>query len=179
MSVILNALIAIRPFRGYADPGLPNGTWHWRLSALGDASGGLLTVQARLQIAGSPSPSQLFSLDQLMVNSTTSSVAIDARLQVQNMDRVPNMGSTGFLSDTYSLELAPDLFGVALRVPLAQLPLFMSQPIDNNLGSGFAVDVANALNLSLAVRGQGYFWGPEAINAPGGPRRPVDGLYSR
>jgi len=172
------SLIAIRPFRGYEDPGLPQGFWHFRLAALGDATGGQLSVAIRFQIVGRPSPSQLWSLDQLMINSTTSSTAISARLQVVNMDQVPAMGSTGALSDTYSMELSPDTFGVALRRQLCQLPLFVGQPIDNNLNAGLQIDVPNVNALSLNVRAQGYFWGPGAINAPGGVRRPVDGLYA-
>lgn len=178
MSVFQDSLIAIRSFRGYADVGLPAGMWHFRLSGLGDATGGILAVLARFQVTGSPSPSQLWSLEQLMVNSTTSSTVIDARFLVENMDLVPEMGSTGALSDTYALLLEPDTFGVALRRNLAQLPLFMGQPIDNSLNSGFQVNVPNVDGLSLAMRAQGYFWTPGAINSLGGVRRPVDGLYS-
>jgi len=178
VSVLLRALVSIRPFRGYAEPGLPAGVWHFRLAALGDGSAGNLSVVAAFQITGRRSPSQLWSLDQLMVNSTTSASTIDARLQIVNMDEVPEMGSTGALSDTYSLALNPDTFGVALRRQLAQLPLFMGQPINNGLNAGIQVDVPNPGATSLNMRAQGYFWTPDAINADGGVRRPPDGLFA-
>ena len=179
MSVVLNHLAAIRRFAAYQDPGLPAGSWHFRLAALGDVTGGLLSVGCRFQITGSPAPSQLWSVEQLMINSSTSAIAIPARLQIQNMDAVPEMGSTGALSDTYQVTLEPDLFAVSLQLEESPVQLFLGSPLDNNLNSGFQVDVANADGLSLSVRAQGYFWTPGAIGAPGGPRRPVDGLYAR
>lgn len=177
MSVTLVALVAVRPFAGYVEPGLPAGYWHFRLATLGDASGGILAAGGRFQQTGAPAPSLFYSLEQLMVNSTTSSSAIDARLQMINMDPVPEMGSTGALSDTYALELLPGIFGVALADPRRILPLFMGHAIDNDGNAGFTLDVDNGDGLSIAVRAQGYFWTPGAIHGPGGLRRPADGLY--
>lgn len=181
MTVLLTSLVAVRPFRGYDDPGLPSGYWHFFLSALADASGGGLSVAARFQIAGSPNPSQLYSLETLMINRSGGVGTVNLRFQQQNMDNVPNMGSNGALFHIYTMQVTDQIFGSEQAIFDASrfLPFFMGQPIDNNLSSGFQIDDANNNVGDLAVRAGGYFWGPGSINAPGGPRRPIDGLYAR
>ena len=182
MSISLSALVSIRPFRGYVDPGLPTGYWSFFGSVLGDGSGGLMSVFVRMQIASSPNPSQYYSLEQLMVRQTSDAVDVPARLSVANMDPQPDVGSTGALQDTYNLPLFFDLSGfngASLRLSDSPTPLFIGHPIDNNLASGLNFDHGNVNAASLVIRAQGYFWEPGAINASNGLRRPVDGMYAR
>jgi len=179
MAVARGSLIAIRNFNGYQEPGLPAGYWHFELSSLGDASGGLNSVLVRFQVAGSPSPSQLWSLEHLNVSSSGIGVGVLARLQITNMDLVPPMGSNGATAFTYTLTLIAGVFGVDMEYQNSPIQLFLGRAIDNNLNAGFQVDYDNVDATSLRIRAGGYFWPPGAATADGGPRRPLQGLYAR
>lgn len=183
MSIAISVPATIRPFNGYADPGLPIGAWLGRIAVLGDASGGIMSVNIRMQLAGNNAAYLFWSLEQIMINSTVA-VSRTVRLQVINMDPFPIQPSTGALSDNYHVDIGNSGAGstaenMALQDANAGLPLFMGRPDPNGNNAGLTIDDANSDGLSLAVRAQGYVWSARSVVAPGGLRRPVDGLYSR
>ncbi len=157
---------------------MPLGLWAVFVSTLGDGSAGVLTASPRFQIAGEPGNTLLYSLEQVMVDTTLGGGVAGAMI-VENMDRLPLNGSTGARSDVYPLDLVDNgvTLGSSLRPALfIGQPLFLGAPIQNNLNAGLQFTMPNTA-VSLAVKAQGYYWSPGAINASGGPQRPPGSIY--
>jgi len=172
MTVLVTTQVSLRRFSGFQEPGLPAGFWFATASALGDATGGVNSIRFLFQVAGSPAPSLMWSLDQL--NTHTTGVEPSVRLQVANMDQVPGSLDLGAV---YNIRQDGVVFGAQIRDARALVPLFLGQPIDNDFNSGLVFDITNVAAQTLTAKVQGYYWTPGAINSVGGPRRPPDGLY--
>lgn len=179
MTIQLTTPPTIRPFRAFADPALPDGYWVTHASVLGDATGGLMSVNIRFSSAAGPNVSTLWNLEQLMMHVTGASQ--DVRIDFGDMDRQPIGDSTGALFKIYQVNLA-DLGtaagGRAMALPSLIAPLFLGTA-DKGVNGDLAFDVDNEDGTSFMVLAQGYFWGPGAVNAPGGPQRPATGLYAK
>lgn len=181
MSIQLTVPPRTRSYRSYADPSLPDGYWGVHASVLGDASGGLQSVNIRFSTATEPNPSTLWNLEQLLCAATAN--PLEVRVDFGNMDiELQAEESTGAFQKVYHIDLA-DL-GVAatgramgLSV-MAALPIFLGAA-RKEVNADLAFDTDNNDGSSFSIMAQGYFWGPGAINAPGGPQRPVTGLYGR
>lgn len=138
-----------------------------------------MSVNIRFSAATSPNVSTLWNLEQLMLNTTNLSRTV--RMDFGNMDRQPIGESTGALTKLYQLQLedfgtaAP---GAGLDLDSQLLPLFLGTA-DKGLSGDLAFDLDNVTATSFAVMAQGFFWGPGAVNAPGGPQRPATSLYGR
>jgi len=59
---------------------------------------------------------------------------------------------------------------------LQNMPLFIGAPVQNGVNAGLNFVMSNAV-VSLAVKVEGYYWDPGAINAVGGPQRPPGSIY--
>jgi len=180
MSVFLAFAITLRPFASRGDPGMPLGLWAVFGSTLGDASAGLLTTAPRFQNAGGPGNSLLYSLEQVAINTTVSGGGINVSMAVANMDFLPLSGSTGARSEVHVFSLQDNgaALGSSLRPDLAIIkPIFLGAPRQNGLSSGINFAMTNTAAISLAVKAQGYYWSPGAINAIGGPQRPPGSIY--
>jgi len=178
VSVFQAFAVTLRPFASRPEPGMPMGLWAVFVSTLGDGSGGLLTTSPRFQLAGGPGNTLLYSLEQVMVNTTLDG-GIDGAMVVENMDALPLNGSTGAVSNVQQLLLRDNgaVLGSSLRAfnEIAH-PLFLGAPRQNGLNAGLQFVIANTA-VSLAVKAQGYYWDPGAINAIGGPQRPPGSIY--
>lgn len=169
---------ALRPYRGYADPALPLGYWFYENSTLGDGTGGLNIIRVDFQEAGEPSPSIIWNLEQFNLHTTNFSV-FDARLTILGMDRIPQLGAGINITPIYHLSLGPISSGSALNTNFPPMPLFLGQPIDNGLTGAIQFDLDNVTGQAFLVHAQGFYWGPAAMNAPGGPQRPATSAYGR
>lgn len=181
MSVALLVPIQHRPFRGYDDPGLPNGIWLIQSGVLGDGSGGSLTLDIVFKDGSRavPESSQLYDIEQMTVFSTLDgSHIID--INPSNWDDL-TPGSTGTVATAFAAQLTTfDVgSGSALGGEVAMSPTkwFLGQVRKNTTNTIVRFRMTNTA-VSLAVKAEGFYWGPESLNAPGGPRRPVDSLYA-
>jgi len=179
MSITLTIAPIIRPFRGYTDPALPDGYWAAHGGILGDASGGLMSINIRMSASAQPAVSLLWNLEQLVADSTPDT-NVTFRLDFGGFDVQPLQGSTGSLTKLIQLNLASinNITGQAMPIEQTKVPIFLGAARkDVNVDLGF--DKQNVDGSSFSVFAQGYFWGPAAINAPGGPQRPLTSLYGR
>lgn len=182
MSVTLLVPIQHRPFRGYDDPGLPNGIWIIQSSVLGDASGNNLGMDIVFKDGSRsvPESSLLYNLEQLMVQNSDST-SINVGFNPANWDTI-TPGATGATADVTSflLQSLSAVNGASFRgdngVMRQNNPLFLGQPRKNTVNTIIRFQTTNG-TFSLSIKAEGYYWGPEAVTAPGGPRRPVDSLY--
>jgi len=170
----------IRPFRGFTDAALPDGFWVAHGAVLGDVSGGLMSVNIRFSASAQPASSLLWSMDQLIVDHTSGSVR-DFRIDFGGFDLQPIQGSTGSLTKIIHFQiedLGSAVPGSAMSISDTIRHIFLGSPRkDVNVDLSFDTDNVDANSFSVFV--QGFFWGPAAINAPGGPQRPLTSLYSQ
>jgi len=180
MTVTLTDSPTLRPFAAYADPGLPEGYWASHLSLLGDATGGLQSINIRMSASAQPNPSTIWSLEQLAIFHGTGG-GLNIRMDYGGFDVFPVGSSSSTLLKLLQIalfDLGTASSGSAMNLVDTKVSTFLgSARKDVNVDLSFDSD--NADGVGFSVFAQGYYWGPGAINAPGGPRRPVEGLYHR
>lgn len=177
MTVALTIAPITRPFRAFADPALPDGYWAAHGALLGDASGGLMSINIRISTSAQPSVSLLWSLEQLAIEHNASLTIPSVRLDYGGFDVQPLQGSTGSLTKLVQIQLVPmEVASNAIGFGSIQLPIFLGAARkDVNVDLSFDLDNLDA--SSFSVFAQGFFWGPGAVNAPGGPQRPLNSIY--
>lgn len=181
MSISILTTPRIRPYRGFEDPGLPDGFWVVHASVLGDGSGGLQEIVIRFSSALEPAVSTLWNLEQAVVSHNGLAGTV-TRVDFGNMDFQAAENSTGGLVKVFALPLLD--FGASFPGSAIDfenrlnLPLFLGSA-RKQVSGDLSFDAPNTTGTSFSVNVQGYFWGPGAINAPGGPQRPVNSLYGR
>jgi len=179
VSIQLTVTPLIRPYRGWFDPALPDGFWVVHTSVLGDGSGGVMSVNIRFSSAAQPNVSTLWNLEQVAI-AHTNPVAGVARVDFGNMDIHPVGSSTGSLLKLFGATLV-DL-GTSpgeVATPLDETvitPIFMGAA-GKEVNGDLAFDMDNVNSASMSIFCQGFFWGPDAINAEGGPQRPPSALF--
>jgi len=181
VSVQLLVPIQHRPFRGYDDPGLPNGIWIVQSSVLGDASGGNMILDVVFKDGSLPVPesSLMYNLEQVNVVTSTGGTS-SCSVNPSNWDEL-SPGFTGGVSTVWGYLLsALDALNVTASRGLWSnvTPWFLGQVRKNTTNTIVRFQLLNGgATTDLSVKAEGYFWGPGAINAPGGPRRPTDSIY--
>lgn len=161
---------------GYPQAALPNGVWFSTGSVLGDGSAGFTTVNHVFKQAGAPPNNQLYSLESCQV---AASEGIGETVAIQGAGFTQTFGfsfQTGAL--TVINPAAPSTFNI--ETVRAFRGTFLGELTR-------ATAVAAQINVRIANPGVGpflqsalvgYFWGPEAKSAPGGPQRPPTGLFA-
>jgi len=178
VTVTLTIAPIIRPFRGFEDPALPDGYWAAHGGLLGDASGGLQSINIRMSSSAQPNVSLLWSLEQLVMDQS-GVPGRDLRIDYGGFDIQPLQGSNGSLTKLIQLRML-DLPGFSTAVAITKSdvgrPIFLGAA-RKDVNVDLAFDVVNTDGSSLSVFAQGFFWGPAAVNAPGGPQRPLTSIY--
>lgn len=167
-------------------PGYPGGTWVGGGNDVGDASGGSMNWQ---HIFSSPSAglgdNNFYSIEQLSVSSTLA-VAQGFMVRILNMDpdTAPDNGTNPHLAVPCSY--AGDLIVAGSAVSTISLELNkINVKIWVGRFAGIFTDTGDMLvqtdnpgaNENIRCKVQGYWWTPEAMNAPRGLIRPPDGIY--
>jgi len=168
--------IDVRPYAGYDDPSLPVAAWIGQAGIAGDVSGGNVIIDFLFQRANDAQISELFNLEQMTVD-TTADASQEVLMQTVAMDTLaPNRPASDQL---WSLN-TDGLLGSVSALLLDRgngLPLWLGAP-NRVEGNGVLRFTMANTNLRLyAITVQGYMWGPRSVMAPGGPRRPIGGLF--
>jgi len=175
MSVSADFRIDVRPYSGYEDPALPIAAYIGQGSLVGDASGGSVDFSFLFQRSADAQISEMFNLEQLAMDSTTSALPVTIRLVA--MDTLsPSRLAFGQI---WSGLMADRFAGTNSALPVGGLPrpLWLGSP-NREEGNGLIRFTMQNFDLDLyAVTIQGYMWGPRSVLAPGGPQRPVGRLF--
>lgn len=154
-------------------PGGPIGAWFGNIGVTGDGS----SNTARMHLSFGRALRQgglLYSLEQFHV-------AADEGRNQSVVIETQNMDSPGPSDSQYIFKML--FLGPLVRTILdagsyaGLLPWFLGSP---GAGSGLPVLAAVLENTNTVVyrfSAQGYIWSQKARSAPGGPVRPVGGLY--
>lgn len=165
------------------DPGRPSGHWIAAGTDEGDGTGGTFTWQ---HIFAQPSsglgdPHSLYSIEQLMMTQSILA-ANDCLLQILNMDVGSGPLVEGGIPCLYQFDMEKD-GSLNASLPAVQVNTriwvgrFAGRPTDAGQVT-VVTDNPGAADV-FRVKLQGYWWSPEAVNAPGGLRLPRDGIYGR
>jgi len=179
MTVNLDFRIDVRPYSGYADPALPVAAYVGQASSVGDASGGQMNINFLFQEGDTGHISEMFNLEQLALDTTINAAALGT-MRLSRMDSLsfpnrPMFGQIWSLLLPASQGSAENALGIGSLV----LPLWFGSP-NRNEGDALIRFILPNVDLELyAVTIQGYMWGPRSVLAPGGPQRPVGGLFGR
>jgi len=166
-----NGVIVYRPFRGYDDPGLPRGTWLAVASVTGDGSGGIR--RAIVLVSPAAHDSRFYSLEQVSLFEGRNT-DIDAMVSAEGFDDTP----IGTKTNAVAVQGVAD-GAAAAGFTRDSLPRrFLGQQGRTTAQTVIQADIGNADGIVFVAAFEGYWWDPEAVNAPnGGIRRPQDGLY--
>lgn len=175
MSVTAIDDIRYRMFAGYDDPSLPSGTWFGRVQLVGDASGGIMAAQLDFTKVGSLFNSRFYSLEDFIATKNQQT-NVDAGLEIRNMGDPGQSGNPRIYSAFFVTSNPLAVVQPQAVVPLRGLFLGQQQLVSSV--SGLILTLANSNGILVTMFAEGYFWAARAVNAPGGPSRPVQGLYS-
>lgn len=164
--------------------GLPAG--HWSASALseGDASGGNITFQHIFRNASNRlGDSNFYSIEQMAIFHDNNGVT-SMRLQVNGMDAFT--GDVSTIGNPVNREYAIDLDTTDESTPRRAMSRPNGYKIWIGTYQGAPTDLGDMIFLSdnpgaSAGAGAvvyGYYWTPDAQNAPGGMRKPPGDIYA-
>jgi len=138
-----------------------------------------MTAQARFQEVGESLSSRLWDIEQFSYDTFGALGGATVQLQTVNLETFQRLGA---VAQSLNFILGDDpLGGRSIRADmLANFPLFLGAPRIQELSAGFDIltidgGVGERSNMLLS----GYYWGPAARNAPGGPQRPLTGLFGQ
>lgn len=178
MAVVEVTDATIMPFAGHPQPEYPIGIWKGGGTITGDASGGDATFQIFFSRGTQRFNNQLFSLELLNVASTAASAAA-------MLVRLVNFGidpEDGLLIPTqqFAVRMIVTEGGNSAIDPesvnaVKGLLLGRQTTPDSQMNINFIVDNGNGEITGVVA--YGYVWGARSSNAPGGPQRPLTGLF--
>lgn len=174
MSIIGVGTVVYRPFPGYTAPGLPSGFWLGVGEVEGDLSGGDRILNFNLKTAGEGLATRVFTLEQLTITSLETT-ARNVEMQTGNMDFINGLPADAIWVATGILAVGRTQ--AALDQQTLKLPAFLGNPRSTALAAFLSISIANANLIALLATAQGYTWDGRAILEPGGPQRPLNGIY--
>lgn len=177
MAVTQRRTVEFRPWNAYADPALPEGSWFVAFGVAHLGAGGLMTAQVRFQETGEQLSSRLYSIEQVTYDTLVQTGSAAIMLRTVNLETFQRLGT---FSQSIGFFLADDpAGGKSIRASdLVALPWYVGAPRIQGLASGFdVIDTDGGIGNRSDILISGYYWGPAARNAPGGPQRPTTGLF--
>lgn len=162
----------------------PLGIWGFRLGITGDATGGLISMQA--QAPAGLAAAYVYTVYSLNASQLTGTIETSARIRSRLLTNWPNVdavagvqgyGSARFCTTITNVDFgAPvqGVFGGDALVTAAERFMLLFDPRPSG-GTLDLVDLAytdNADGATYSFEGWGYFWDREVLQTPGGPRHP-------
>lgn len=175
MSIEVVEPIRLLPFKGYEDPGLPDAIWAVSATVSGDATGGQRTIDIAFDASGANLSGRLYNIEQYEAFDSEGTLKV-IRVQAENLGFPPFVLVQDWGIQMQVLSSSADV--IAMVESTRQLSgVFLGRQIDTVTAAFLSSRIANSNGDVFRVGAWGYMWSPRAINAPGGPRRPIDGLF--
>lgn len=172
-----------RTLRGQ-NAGFPAGHWSAAAESEGDMTGGNLTFQHIFRNASNQlGDSNFYSIEQVMLSTSVAGIT-GGRLFINGMDawtgdvsNPDNPISRNYLIDLdVSDESTPQR---AISRPNGyKIWVGTYQGVPTDLGDMILLLDNPGASLGVAFSVYGYYWTPDAINAPGGIRKPPGDIYA-
>jgi len=179
MSVILDAAVVPRMWRGWDDPSYPVGAYIASSTLLGDATGGVMQINFPFKFEAAPADGRFYNIEQISAFATTSfSPPIEGFIRVISFE---TLASAVIGERQYRFLIGQNLPAASAGFDFPPMPLFLGQSSRLTAGSiAFSHLQIGTFNVDLtawSVDIQGYIWEPRSILSDGGLKRPVDVLY--
>ena len=175
MTVSARTRTVFLPFRS-AGGAFPAGIWTSQLLAIGDASGGDILLIHEVFTLTEPFSALLLTLEQVQLDIDQNAPA-EWLFQAVGFEEHNPVGNNNI---TIAFNTVASIGNVSAQAPgdLLRKPLFLGR-CDRTSGQASEISLRSANNDLNAFRDAlyGYYWGPEAMNAPGGPQRPPGSLF--
>lgn len=171
MSVAAVLEVRRRAFPGYNDPSLPQWIWVGQVVVVGDASGGDRSGSIILATAAGPKVSLLWSLEQMSI--------LDSDNNSKDMD-LTFLGTDELLG-TQVMRISIGAGVTTASIPAQnypRMPFYIGAHQAQGAAAALLLTAANVNTAVMAFTAQGYCWGSRSRSIPGGPQRPLQGLYA-
>jgi len=179
VSIFERTTITRRPYGAFLDATLPVGIWLSRGEVTGDTSGGTQDIEILFSSTAQLRTQEIFSLEQLSVFLTSGASQV-ASIRTVNLDPdIPLPGEVN-AQQQWSISLVVTGGGAVVLSGADHVGvrgLFLGRQDAPNGNTGLTIQVGNVNGIILAVRAQGYLWGPRSVSTNQGPRRPESGVY--
>ncbi len=173
MSVLDAVPVEFKRFSGWVEQQMPEGYWFGSSVTTGDASAGTANHAINFNQAGGPRSSRIYSLEQISIFSDDVVTRV-GRLEQVNLEGPANRVFRGIMGITLLLSVD----GISMNTQdEAFLPRFLGSQRDPALVASIAFVIANIENVVTTFEVAGYWWGPRSVLVPGGPQRPLNGMF--
>jgi len=177
VSIIEVVTAGYRPYASYDDPTLPVGQWVGGGTVTGNSSGGFEMVQIDFSKNTQLRSSQTYSLEGVSIYCTATA-QVSMGVAAFNLD--PDMVRAAGLSRAFAMLLEATPADASIRLSgsgASILPVFLGRQNNPNISTGISFALVNVNSEQLRVTAEGYVWGARSVSMPGGPQRPLQGLY--
>ncbi len=178
MAIVGQVVVESRRYSGWTDPRYPIGYWQASLTLVGDASGGLFSIDLLFQPAFPAFlNSQMYSVERFGISSNEDADRV-VRLAAINMNGPANQpaGHAYAISLLTSSSVAS---GGATGSALNLVPWFLGSQRQAGTSASLSLITLNSDLISFTLDAEGYRWSPRSVLVDGGPQRPPTGLYQR
>jgi len=177
MSVTVSESIQVSAFQGMPpESGLPSGIWFAMATVIGDATGASANLFFNFNPQITPLSGVVYNLEQLTwrANGVT---PLAVRLQALGFSFRPGT-PLDVIAELSFVATAVEGTSSILGRDLAPIKgTFLGQQRVVGTGPILHLDAANVDTRIYQGSVAGYYWDPRATRAPGGPIRPVGGLF--
>ena len=177
MSVTKTGRIRFLPFRTPPSPSQPAGIWTSQITTLGDASGGTIFSVTEVNLLTEPFSALMLTIESLMITDT-SNVAAGYLMEATGFEEHDPVGNRNVIYQFPTTASAPTNATALQQADTLRRPIFLGR-CDRTSGQDSSIRflTGNLDGVSFRVDMFGYYWTPDAMNAPGGPQRPPGPLF--
>lgn len=175
MSISDTTRLAFLPFRSPGG-GLPDGIWTSQLTVIGDASGGDVILIHDVITLTEPFSALMLTLEQVTIDDDQAGSA-EWLFQAIGFEEHNPVGNNNLLLAFFTRDTVGTVTAIRPHELLVK-PLLLGR-CDRTSGqdSSMSLRRANATGGAFRDALWGYYWGPGAMNEPGGPQRPPGSLF--
>lgn len=177
MTVTVTGRVRFLPFRTPPNPSQPAGLWTSQLTAIGDASGGDLFLITEVNLLTEPFSALMLTIEQIMLTDT-SNAGRTWTMEATGFEEHDPVGNRNVIYDFVTSATGPTSATALNQSGTILKPIFLGR-CDRTSGQDSSIRVITD-NIDVFTFRQdlwGYFWTPDAMNAPGGPQRPPGALF--
>ena len=177
MAIVQTTPITRREFAGFDDPSLPEGIYQAGAFTTGDGTGGNITQIFEFNSSAARRDARFYSLEYLTLTQAGDGGSREIELAITNLGSV-----LGAIFRRWRFQFLSSVSLARTALPgdvYSFLPVFLGRQSLPNSNSTVFFTLANTDTVITSYTIEGYMWGARSINAPGGPSRPLQGMYPR
>ena len=175
MTISGRTRLVFLPFRSPGGP-FPAGIWTSQLTLIMDASGGDAIVTHEVELLTEPFSALMLTLEQITLDDSVNA-ATNYLLEAIGFEEHNPIGNNNVILILPTTP-APGSVDAVRPHDMLLRPLFLGRA-DRTSGQNTEISIRGPNINGATIRDAlwGYYWGPGAMNSPGGPQRPPGSLF--